>query len=491
VSAPAGSAAGAPAPLAAPPAAPERAASLRADVGLTAAALVLAAASKTVYSLALARWTSPAALGDATTVIAVGTIAGLVTAAGTGPAATKSIAAALARGRLDEAGAVAETLTRGSAAALAAVAAAALAAGAIGAVDAWLVVNIALFTVVYGCYQWVRAVLYGLGEVPRYLRAEVIANAALVASIPLALASRTLLVAPFVVGAGVFLLVTRGAVARRLPRMGARPRPAAGRRPGEPAAYAAMTYVGTLASLAAIHLGVVVARAGVDRRAAGLYAAALALTLPVLLLPRAAATALLPRVAAAAARGRHAAGRDLERLTLLSAAGAGLVLAVGVPAAAPLLRHLAGAEYAGAAPALQVLLATTFFLATSVPAVNALSATTLADLRVPMLASCAGLAVTGVAWAAALAAGEGVTGIAVGVLAGSAVKSGWPLVVVARRHALPVTALALGAAGAGAVGALSVADPGGAAVAATAAAAGTGVVVLCGRRWRALARGRA
>ena len=412
--------------------------SLRRDFLLTLAAYGLIVLSKTVYFVVLARARGPRALGDVTTVVSVGTLISLVTAAGIGPAATRTLAASRA---VRDPGALRAVFRRTLGLSTAALGTLGLAAVGFGAIDRdpWLGLNLALFTITYGLYQYYRSVDYGLGTVGRYLGSELVTNALVLATVPLLLAPRAFWLAPFWLGYTVFC-----ALAHRRARLAiGTVAPTAPPRGGDAGRYAVVGFAGTLASMASLQLAVPLARAAVGHYGAGLLAAAFALLLPLLYLPRALATALLPRASAELALGDAGrAGHQLARLTLLLTAAALPLTMIGALAATPILTITSGQRYAPGADGLRLLLVAAFFMMISVPAVNLLSATNVADLVIPAVASAAGLVVSVAGWGAS-AGGASIDGIVAGVLAGTVVKSCAPVRIAYRRHGVALGPLVL------------------------------------------------
>lgn len=406
--------------------------SLSADFSLTAAAQIAAAGSRTVFFVIVARSAAPGVLADASSVIALGTLLALVSAAGTGPAATRSLAGLGSRISPTQAGAI---VRRGFADSVVGLIVGASIAGlvytAIG--EAWSAWNVALFTITYGLYQYLRAVDYGLGLVPAYLRTELVANLLVIVLAPLVLFRVSLALVPFFCAYLVFVLIAGRRIRGRISgRSVAAPSGA----PREFRAYAMINAIGTAASMAGLQLSVVLAARVLPSQEAGDYAAAFALLIPVLYLPRALATALLPAAASEQAQQPEAVRRTLSTLTSLAMLAALPIAVCGALFPREILIVVSGGRYAGGAVALRLLLLSAFFLVISVPAVNVLSASSVRNLWIPFWASFAGLAVGVVTWAITVPDGKGAGGIAMGVLAGSAVKSLIPLFVCLRRYNL-------------------------------------------------------
>jgi O-antigen/teichoic acid export membrane protein len=202
--------------------------------------------------------------------------------------------------------------------------------------------------------------------------------------------------------------------------------------------------------MASLQMSIVVARQAIGSRQAGLYAAAFALMVPMFYLPRTLATALLPRATADLARGMSTVvQRSLARLSgFLTVTSLALCIA-GMVLAHPLLELVAGSAYGAATQPLRLLFAASFFLVVAVPAVNVLSATNVRDLAIPFYSSVAGVLIAGAVWSIGLVHHGGVTTIAVGVVAGSIVKTLPPIVAAHRRYrvALRPVYLAVGVLG--------------------------------------------
>jgi O-antigen/teichoic acid export membrane protein len=368
---------------------------------------------------------------------------------------------------------------RSSVAALAVIAVAVAAVYAFVFGDYWTAANLALFTFAYGGYQFQRAVDYGFGSVPAYARTELVTNGVAVLLAPTVLLSHSLLVFPIIMSYGAFVTASVRRTVRTVTRADRRRAAQTAKIGKSLSRYAAVNGVGTLASMAGLQLSVVVVRHGYESDLSGSYAAAFALLLPLLYLPRAVGTALLPRAAAELREARVRAAQGLERVT------AGL-LALSLPLAltTAMMAHwiivvVAGARYGSGATSLQYLLLASFFLIIGVPAVNTLAATGLKGLWVPFWASVAGVGVTAALWVMVFIAGGGISGVAFGVLVGSAVKSLVPSVFAFRTFGLPTGHLLLAS---GIVGFESVAYliSGPWWVAALATAAGVGLSVRVG-----------
>jgi O-antigen/teichoic acid export membrane protein len=323
--------------------------------------------------------------------------------------------------------------------------------------ELWIGLNLAAFVLAYGLYQYYWAVYYGLGLVSSYLRSEIRTDLLVVLVAPAVILARPLLILPFYLGYATFVVRAERDISQVLGRRSSRTtraRAGVDREDHELWRYALISAIGTAASMASLQLGVVISHQALGATLAGSYAAAYALILPLLYLPRTLSTALLPRAAAEVARGGHAAIRkQLGSLTDLLALVALPLCLAGIVLAHPILDLVSGSGYSDGVAPLRILLVAAFFLMVSVPAVNVLSAGTVSSLATPFYASVAGLLVCCAVWAAWLPRGGGLVAVAAGVLAGSVTKSVPPIAIAFRRYRVSgsfvgVTTLALIAGGA-------------------------------------------
>lgn len=417
---------------------------LSVDFALTAAAQVAVAGSRTILFVVLARAGGPKPLADSSAVIALGTLLGLVSAAGTGPAATRT----LAKLRASTASGSRKVLHGGLRDSIVGLGVVSAIAGAVEfAIGArWQAWNLVVFAFLYGLYQYFRSVDYGLGSVPAYLRTELLANGTIALLTPIIFLSPRLALVPFFVGYSLFSVVAGSRA------YGATVRRSDGQSPSEAKdadfrAYALISGLGTAASMAGLQLSIVVADRALSSEAAGAFAAAFALLVPVLYLPRALATALLPAAAAEAESGeRDGIRRTLGMLTSWSLVAALPLALIGEIFPRSILVMTSGARYASGANSLRLLLLASFFLIVSVPAVNVLSAGAVRSLWVPFSSAVVGLVVGIATWGFALSAGAGPEGVALGVLTGSATKSLIPVAFCLRRYGIAMWPVGLATA---------------------------------------------
>lgn len=412
--------------------------------GLSMVAVVALGGTRLVYSVLVGRAGGPVVLGAVNAAISYATLATLLVSAGTGAAAAKFVAAAYGVGRPGEAAGVTRLLSGWTAAgtAISVLAAGALAPVLLGRVDGPLLAGTLALLVAYAGYTYTKGLLYGAGQVRRYVRLEVATDAAALLLTALAvLAGDAWLLVPLVAGYAGFTAVA----------FAARPRgpadPLSPARRAEIRTFVWLAVLGTVASTGFLLLSQLAARRYAAPPDVGRYAAALALIAPAYFLPRALSLALFPAMAGAASRGEGGqVQRQADVGTRVIAVGMLPLFAGAVFLAGPLLTLFYGGRYAAGAGVLAVLMAATYISVVPVPAVNSLVAGDRRYVGVPAWSSVAGLAL-GVGWWAVFGPAGGALAVAVGYLVGSVVQAGVPVAVAWRRHRLAWGRLALRVAG--------------------------------------------
>jgi len=428
-----------------------------ANTVLSLVAILALGVTRLLFSLLVSHRLGAAVLGRVNTQLSVATFASLAFATGTSVAATKFVPAALGRG--DEAQARRSLLLLLRWCALGTV----ITTAAAALILPWLrppftaaeIVATCVLVVAYSAYTFVRGAQYGYGKVRRYAAIEVLCDAVAVtgALLVVLLHADLLLLLPFVVGYLLFAVLGWLGLPRPAPAgagASAADLPPSLRR--EMRSYGVWAAVGIMTSTGFLQLSMVFAYHYGDRREVGFYAAALVLTVPAYFVPRALSMALFPSMAHAFGRG------DTDEIRRQVDAGTRILMVASLPCfaaaillARPVLTIVFNPSYAQAHLVLELLLAATYVAIVSIPAVNSLSATQHALVRVPAFAALAGTTVGVVCWLL-LGPRHGITGIAIGYLAGTFVGSGTNMYVAWRRWQQSWTTLLLrvGVAAAGA-----------------------------------------
>jgi len=271
----------------------------------------------------------------------------------------------------------------------------------------------------YALYLYFKSSYYGYHRVRTYLFNEILSDAAFFAVLlcVFLLGVTPWLLLPFVLNNAIFTLI---AIADLGPRLlgGGAPEPGERR---SVIAYCLVNGSGSVASLSRWQLGAVIAGWYLTSHSVGLFAAALALTAPLALLPRA-----ISLVTFAMMARLHGAGESGSVRMLLQQSTEWLVLLLGIPSglailcAAPLLSHIFGPAFVPAAVATQLIIAGAYITDISRPSIDALSSTS--HVRIATIASFSGLAVSVVLWLA-LIPKDGITAAALGFAAGAAVTA--------------------------------------------------------------------
>lgn len=385
--------------------------------------------TRLAYSTLIGRTGPPGRLAEVNAQVSLTLVATFVTAAATGRGASKFIALVRTRDGLPAAAAVRRNLARWTVlvTAVALLVLAGLGRLLLPAASLADLGWVCALTAAYAAYTFTKSVLYGYGLAHRYAVLEIASDVATVLLTVVALTwADGVLLAPLVVGYTLFAALARRAV----PRVRPGPMPALG---SELGGFVAYTALGTVASQGLFQVAMLVARHVTGETQAGWYAAAMSLVTPAFFVPRALALAFFPAAAEAVGRGDVGSlARHTDAVTRVLAVTMLPAFALAAMLGGTALRLVFGAGYAGGAVAFAVLVAATFCYVVAVPAVNALSAQTLALARVPPLASVGGVLLATAVWVA-LAGRFGAAGIAAGYLAGTLSQAGVPLVLAFRR----------------------------------------------------------
>ena len=397
-----------------------------AHVGLTVLALIFAGLVPFGFNLLVGRAYGSAVLGGTSVVLGLALFLGQVPST-VGIAATKFMAEALGRGDETAARDIFQflfTLNLGLTALL---------TGAMVVAAPWIhqalhvpvgaVLLGAALLLVYSLYLFLKSVYYGLQQVGAYVWNEIISDLAffaLLAAVFVVRASSWLLL-PFVVNNAIFAGIA-GYQLRPYFRHFRWISPA---ERTEILRYWVVNGLGSAASIGRTALGPTIAGLFLTHRAVGLYAAAVALTAPLQLMPRALALVLFATMARL-----HGAGQASSVRELLDVSTEWLVLALGllcglliVNATAILAFLFHRPEYAQATTATQLVVCGAYLLMISSPAISALSSTTY--VWIPTIASLLGLGTSLAVWLL-LIPPLGITGAGLGFAAGSAVTGSIP-----------------------------------------------------------------
>jgi putative peptidoglycan lipid II flippase len=401
-------------------------------VGLTVLALMFAGLVPFGFNLLVGRAYGSAVLGGISVVLGLALFLGQVPST-VGIAATKFMAEALGRGDETAARHIFQflfTLNLGLTALL---------TGAMVVAAPWIhqalhvpvgaVLLGAALLLVYSFYLFLKSVYYGIQQVGAYVWNEIISDLAffsLLAAVFAVRASSWLLL-PFVLNNAIFAGIA-GYQLRPYFRHFRWVSPA-----GRTAIlrYWVVNGLGSAASIGRAALGPTIAGLFLTHRAVGLYAAAVALTAPLQLMPRALALVLFATMARL-----HGAGRASSVRELLDLSTEGLVLALGllcgllmVNATAILALLYHRSEYAQATTATQLVVCGAYLLMISSPAISALSSTTY--VWIPTIASILGLGTSVALWLL-LIPSLGITGAGLGFAAGSVITGSIPAIVASR-----------------------------------------------------------
>jgi len=195
--------------------------------------------------------------------------------------------------------------------------------------------------------------------------------------------------------------------------------------------YCVINGSGTAASLGRWSLGIAIAGLFLSHESVGLFAAALTITAPLPLLPRA-----ISLVTFATMARLHGAGQTSSVRSLLQQSTEWLVFMLGLPFglaiinASLILSLVFKPTFAEAALAAQLIMIGAFLTDISRPSIDALSSTVY--VRIPTLASFAGLAVSLVMWFGLIPI-YGINAAALGFAVGALMTGGIPVYYAYRR----------------------------------------------------------
>lgn len=281
----------------------------------------------------------------------------------------------------------------------------------------------------YTMYLYFKSCYYGFERVRTYLFNEIISDAAffgVLAAVFLLGATPWLLV-PFVLNNAVFTCIAihdLGPYLRPFHWMDSQARREVG-------LYALINGTGSAASLGRWSLGAVIAGLFLSHHAVGLLAAAIAITAPLPLLPRAISLvtfALMARL--------HGAGETASVRDVLQQSTEWLVFLLGIPSglaiinASAILASVYRPDFVGAALVTQLIIAGAYVTDISRPSIDALSSTSY--VRTATLASFLGLGVSLIIWLSFLPI-AGIAAAGAGFALGAFVTAGIPAYVACKR----------------------------------------------------------
>lgn len=281
----------------------------------------------------------------------------------------------------------------------------------------------------YTLYLFFKSCYYGWGRVQTYLINEILSDAAFfgVLMAVFVFGATGWLLLPFVLNNAIFSAIAIRDMTpylREFHWMGKQDR-------REVVNYALINGSGSTASLGRWSLGTVIAGVFLSHHSVGLLAAAVAITAPLALLPRAISLVTFALMARLHGAGEHASVR-----AVLQQSTEWLVLVLGIPSglaiinASFILTHVFKSEYAAAAVATQLIIAGAYITDISRPSIDALSSTRY--VRIATVASFLGLFVSLVVWLAFIPR-DGITATAMGFALGALVTATLPAYFACRR----------------------------------------------------------
>ncbi len=288
----------------------------------------------------------------------------------------------------------------------------------------------------YTLYLYFKSVYYGIQKVRPYLLNEVASDVAFFAVLGAIFLfhGSTWLLIPFVLNNLIFAVIAAGALREYFVPFGF------GRGAGgwEVLKYCSINGTGTIASLGRWSLGTTISGIFLSHASVGVFAAALAITAPLPLLPRA-----ISLVTFAAMARLHGAGESHSVRHLLQQSTEWLAFILGLPFglaiinASGILSLLFNPEFARGAVAAQLIMLGQFITDISRPSIDALSSTD--HVRIPTIASFLGLGVSLAIWLILLP-GHGIdvagAGFAVGAFATAAIPAYFAYRLVGTRPAV-------------------------------------------------------
>ncbi|MDO4665328.1 MAG: oligosaccharide flippase family protein [Actinomycetaceae bacterium] len=249
-------------------------------------------------------------------------------------------------------------------------------------------------TLTYGIYSYRKAILYGVQKVQLYAISELLAGIFLIISTLVFSFSGfpSLLTLPFVLGYGLFAVFSyRARVHRAYYPIGKQKK--------RLAYFAFFTAIGTASSTGLLYLAMAVGAATLNSRSAGIVSAALTLTTPLFLIPRAVSVVIFPAMARAIGTDNISAVANQFRLSFKVLCSAGTVAIIGMTLLAPeIMRLVYGPRFGGLELEFALLLVGTWAGIISVPAVNYLSVKQGFAYTIPTFASLLGLVVALCIW---------------------------------------------------------------------------------------------
>jgi O-antigen/teichoic acid export membrane protein len=398
---------------------------------LSLLALVALGLTRLIHGSVVSRVTDQATYATVGTLIGIAMAAGLFLPGGLASAASKFIPYEIGAGNRGGARSVRRRLGVISVVGAAILGGAALVATRTTLHLSWSQASgAALLTAAFSVYSVEKGVLYGFDRVTAYVRLELTGSAVAIATtiVVVAIGARTYLL-PLILG---YTVLTFGAWWLLRSNAATAPPRVAGREVTE---YVTLASVGGVASAGFLQALPLLAGRVTRPVEVAYLVAAITLIAPLYLLPRALSMALFPALAHA-----HGAGAVdvVRRQTDLSTRALIVLLAplfgIGVTLAHEALLIFGGTKYGSGAPVLQILLIATYIAVIQVAAVNALSAGTKQQVRIPVSFAVIGCLV---GLAAVWPLGRfGAIGVGVAYLIGTVVGAAGPLAAVARRYRL-------------------------------------------------------
>jgi O-antigen/teichoic acid export membrane protein len=310
----------------------------------------------------------------------------------------------------------------------------------------------------YSLYLYFKSVYYGVQAVPSYLGNEIVSDVLFFAALAPLLLGRmdAWLLAAFVINNVIFSVIAAwqlrdlfqgfslNSLLLRSSRIAHRRRMLT---------YSGANGLGTAASLGRWSLATAVAGLFLSHSSVGLLAAAMALTGPLALLPRAISLVTFSMMARL-----HGAGDSRSVRAVMETATQWLALLLVIPSGLAILNArsivaaLFGQSFAAAGAAMALVIAGAYVTDISRPSIDALSSTT--HVRVPMFASVAGLLVSLATWLGLVPLG-GITMAGFGFAAGAVVTAALPAAFACRVWKTPASIFARPAIELGALAILS------------------------------------
>lgn len=287
---------------------------------------------------------------------------------------------------------------------------------------------VAALTVFFGAYQTGKAIAYGDGRLPSYVRREIAGAALFAAGAALALLADNPAVILFALAAA-YLPVAAFVI-------DAKPweRPSVEVPVREFGQYGLVGSVGSLAGIGFTRLTPIAAGFAAGVTGSAIVGAALVLLEPLYLAPRSIGLALLPRLAQQRAEGEIATAGDEIRMAT------GVTAAVSLPVCASLALFPDAItavffDQVRGGLTLTVFAAAFFVSVVGAPSITGLSAISPKSASISMWSSLVGFVVAIVMWLI-LAAELGTLAIAWGYLVGSVIQVAAPAVVASRRFSV-------------------------------------------------------